>query len=245
MNGNETNGTTTQTTTTDNGFTAPYASFSTVLRLIERMADEGGAPSRMDRSYLSNLPGGAQTVFIASCKTLGLIDGNMHPTPTLEKLIDAEPEDRKALIGEIVRRHYPGPLGLGDRATQAQLEEEFRKLNVSGSTMRKAVGFYLNALKFAEIPYSPNFKLPKVSSSGSRPRRKPQGQKEPEETREDGGGTTTPPAGRDDLPTLVKGLIERLPAEGESWTASEADQWLKIAGLTFPFVYGYEGGDES
>lgn len=29
-----------------------------------------GAPSRLDRSYLSNLPRGAQTVFIASCKTL-------------------------------------------------------------------------------------------------------------------------------------------------------------------------------
>lgn len=241
MNGNDSNGTTTQTAGPDNAFTAPYTSFSTVLRLIERMAEEGGAPSRMDRSYLSNLPGGAQTVFIASCKTLGLIDEDMHPTQTLEALIDASPDDRKGLVGELVRKHYTGPLSLGDRATQAQLEEEFRKLNVSGSTMRKAVGFYLNALKFAEIPYSPNFKLPKVASSGSRTKRKPQTQKDPETPADNEDNSA--PGGRDDLPTLVLGLIERLPADGEGWTANEADQWLQIARLTFPFVYGYEGAD--
>jgi len=241
MDSSDSRGTTTQTATVDNGFTAPYTSFSTVMRLVERMAEEGGAPSRMDRSYLSNLPGGAQTVFIASCKTLGLIDEQMHPTQTLEALIDGSPEDRKRLVGELARQHYAGPLSLGDRATQAQLEEEFRKLNVSGSTMRKAVGFYLNALKFAEIPYSPNFKLPKVTSNGSRPRRKAP-EKEPEKPSGDDGGATSAEV-RDDLPTLVKGLIERLPADGENWTANEADQWLQIARLTFPFVYGYEGGE--
>lgn len=241
MNDSDSNGTTEQAAATDNGFTAPYTSFSTVIRLIERMAEQGGAPSRLDRSYLSNLPGGAQTVFIASCKTLGLIDDDMHPTQMLEALIDSGPDGRKKLIGEIAQQYYPGPLGLGDRATQAQLEEEFRKLGVSGSTMRKAVGFYLNALKFAEITYSPNFKLPKVASNGMRAKRKPQGQKEPvtpdSETRSLSGG-------RDDLPTLVQGLIERLPAEDNGWTADEAKQWLKIASLTFPFVYGFEGGDD-
>jgi hypothetical protein len=244
MSDNDSTGTATQMATTDNGFTAPYTSFSTVLRLIERMAEEGGAPSRMDRSYLSNLPGGAQTVFIASCKTLGLIDEDMHPTQTLEALIDASPDDRKGLIGELVRKHYTGPLSLGARATQAQLEEEFRKLNVSGSTMRKAVGFYLNALKFAGIAYSPNFKLPKVTSNGSRPKRKSATEKEPEKPAGEGGGDEGAEV-RGDLPTLVKGLIERLPADGETWSASEADQWLKIAGLTFPFVYGYEGDGDS
>ncbi len=79
-----------------------------------------------------------------------------------------------------MQQSYAGLLGLGNQATQAQLEEEFRKLGVSGSTMRKAVGFLLNALKFAGIAYSSNFKLPKATSNGTRTKRKPQGQKEPE-----------------------------------------------------------------
>jgi hypothetical protein len=223
------------------GFTAPYTSFSTLSRLIEQMAEEGGAPSRMDRSYLSKLPGGAQTIFLSSSKALGLIDEAMHPTKTLEALIDASPEDRKVLMAELIRKNYAGPLSLGERATQQQLEEEFRKLGVSGSTLRKSVGFFLNACKYAGISYSPNFKLPKVQSNGTRAKRKGADPKPA------GGGDPDPeppPAGgREDLPTLVQGLIEKLPAEGENWTATEAKQWLDIAKLTFPFVYGYKDGD--
>lgn len=228
------------TTATENGFTAPYTSFLTLSRLIEQMAEEGGAPSRMDRSYLAKLPGGAQTIFLASCKTLGLIDDDMHPTSALEALIDASGEQRKALMADLVRKYYGGPLSLGDRATQAQLEEEFRKLGVTGSTLRKAIGFYLNICRYAGISYSSNFKLPKVQSNGTRAKRKTADPKPPT------GGEQEPEppvGGRDDLPTLVQGLIEKLPADGDDWTASESKQWLDIAKLTFPFVYGYKDGD--
>lgn len=232
--------TTVSTPTDDSAFTAPYTSFSTLIRYVEQMTEEGGAPSRIDRSYLSKLPGGAQTIFLASCKTLGLIDDGMHPTKALENLIDASTEDRKVLITELVRKYYAGPLALGNRATQAQLEDEFRKLGVTGSTLRKAVGFYLNALKFAGITYSPNFKLPKIQANGSRAKRKVAEPIRPVGEHQD---PEAPVGGRDDLPTLVQGLIEKLPADGAKWTASKADQWLDLAKLTFPFVYEYEDGD--
>jgi Family of unknown function (DUF5343) len=228
------------TVTTDSGFTAPYTSFSTVQRAIEQMAEEGGAPSKIDRSYLTKLPGGAQTIFVASCKSLGLIDEESRPTDTLEALIDASPEDRKRLIGDLVREKYPGPTGLSDRAVQSELEDEFRKLNVTGSTMRKAIGFYLNALKFAGISYSSRFKLPKVQSNGSRVKRKAADSKPSEGAQQESESSTR---GGGDLPTLVQGLIEKLPSEGDDWTAVEAKQWLDIAKLTFPFVYGYKDGD--
>jgi hypothetical protein len=220
------------------GFTAPYTSFQTLMRAIDRMKEQGGAPSRVDRSYLSNLPGGAQTIFQSSCKSIGLINENLEPTPILESLVDASPEERKGIVGGLLRTYYKGPLSLGERATQQQLEEEFRKLNVSGSTMRKAVGFFLNAARFAGIPVSPNFKLPKIPAS-STPRKRPtrganggNGSREPEEER--------PPPPSTNLPTLVQGLVERLPKDGEVWSEDEAEQWLQIAKLTFPFVYGYK-----
>jgi hypothetical protein len=238
MDSNET----ASTPSSEEAFTAPYTSFSTFLRYIEQMKEEGGAPSRIDRSYLSKLPGGAQTIFIASCKTLDLIDDGMHPTKALENVIDATPEDRKILVAELVRKYYAGPLALGSRATQAQLEDEFRKMGVTGSTLRKAVGFYLNALKYAGITYSSNFKLPKIQTNGTR-KRKTGRKGEPDDQPSSEEDDETPPGGRSDLPTLIEGLIEKLPADGAGWTANEAKQWLDIAKLTFPFVYGYKDGD--
>jgi Family of unknown function (DUF5343) len=243
MSDTDTTESTNSTTATENGFTAPYTSFLTLSRLIEQMAEEGGAPSRLDRSYLQKIPGGAQTIFLASCKSLGLIDDDMHPTSTLEALIDASGEQRKALMGDLVQKYYAGPLSLSERATQQQLEEEFRKLGVTGSTLRKAISFYLNICRYAGISYSSNFKLPKIPSNATRAKRKAADPKP-------AAGTDPVPedstGGRADLPTLVQGLVEKLPAEGAQWTATEAKAWLDIAKLTFPFVYGYkDGGPDS
>lgn len=222
-------------------WTAAYTSFATLISTADRMKEQGGAPSRVDRSYLSKLPGGAQTIFMASCKSLGLIDDGLVPTPRFEALIDAAPSERKRIVGEILREHYSGPLGLGERATQQQLEEEFRKLNVTGSTMRKAVGFFLNAASFAGIAVSPNFKLPKAPAVVGP--RKPKGGSKP---KLDGHEDQDPPAPpKTGLPTLVQGLVERLPKDGQEWTSDEAEQWLKIAKLTFPFVYGFEFDSDS
>ncbi len=217
-------------------WTAPYTSFTTLLTTADRMKEQGGAPSRVDRSYLSKLPGGAQTIFQSSLKALGLIDEHLKPTPRLEALVDASQTDRKRLVGELIREYYPGPLSLGERATQQQLEEEFRKLNVTGSTMRKAVGFYLNASKFAGIAVSPNFKLPKAPPSTS-PRKPKKGPLRDNTIEPPENPLALPKTG---LPTLVQGLVERLPRDGEAWTAVEAEQWLKIAELTFPYVYGFK-----
>lgn len=217
----------------------PYTSFTTLIRAIERMAEEGGAPSRLDRSYLSNLPGGAQTIFLASCKSLGLISEDLKPTARLEDLVSRTDAGRKEAIRELITDYYAGPLSLGQRATQAQLEEEFRKLNVSGSTLRKAVGFFLGAARYAEIDYSPNFKLPKASPAGTRKRKAnsgPGGEPDPD---------PPPKLPTHKLPTLVQGLVERLPEDGTDWTEQESNDWLALAKLTFPFVYGFkatEGG---
>jgi len=41
------------------------------------------------------------------------------------------------------------------------------------------------------------------------------------------------------LPDLVAALVGKLPAEGESWTAEDAEWWMKMAALTFPKEYGF------
>jgi hypothetical protein len=220
-------------------WTAPYTSFTTLIRLLDRMKEEGGSPARLDRSYLSNLPGGAQTIFLASGKALGLIEDNGAPTAELDALIAASEEDRKRIVRGMVEHFYAGPLDLGPRATQAMLEDWFREQNVSGSTLRKAIGFFLNATKFADMTVSPNFRLPKaLPSNGGRKRTTRRSEPDLQEEEQPETNPT-----RSDLPTLIVGLVERLPADGETWTAEEADQWLAIARLTLPFVYQFSFPD--
>lgn len=213
-------------------FTPPYGSWGTLINLVERMAKEGGIPQRLDRSYLSNLPGSAQTEMLHTMKALGLIDEQMHPTGQLELLVD-ESEGRGGVIHVLLEGKYEGALALGPFATQQQLEDEFRKYNLTGSTLRKAVRFFLAAAKYADIPLSPHFRPPKAEPS-SRPRKLktvPGG----------GGGTDEKP--RDLKPPavqhhpLIEGLFQELPPVGSEFSEPQQADWLELAKVAFRVIY--------
>src|SRR4051812_15095295 len=121
----------------------PYVSWATLKNTIEKMAREGGVPSQVDRSYLSNVPGSTQTQLIAALKWLELIDATMKPTARLEQLDEQDEPDRKKTVEAMLEAHYPAAIALPPLATQQQLEGTFRDLGVSGSTLRKAVAFFL------------------------------------------------------------------------------------------------------
>ena len=42
------------------------------------------------------------------------------------------------------------------------------------------------------------------------------------------------------LPTIVEGLVERLPANGEEWNAKDAEEWLALARPALAFSYSFE-----
>lgn len=157
--------------TNNNGFTAPYVSWGSFKNLLERMSEQG-LPMRIDRSYLSNMAGSTQSHLLKALRELDLIDKNAHPTAALKALV-AEPDQRPALIGDLLRGHYAEAISLGATATQSMLEELFSdKYNVTGSTRRKSIAFFLAAAKYAEIPVSTHFKTPKRVSTNGAPKRK-------------------------------------------------------------------------
>lgn len=146
----------------------PYVSFKTLINLLDRL-QETHLPPRIDRSYLTGLSGGYQTQVIAALRWLGLIDEKGEVTSVLAALAQ-NPEQRPKLIGELLRAHYPAMFALsGKNATQGQLEEEFRNFGITGSTLRSAIAFFMNAARYAEIPVSPHFKIPPVRSSNGKP----------------------------------------------------------------------------
>jgi len=203
-----------------NGFTPPYLPFSNITGLLQRMR-ETGAPGRIDRSYLSWLPGINQTYLMAALRDFGLTDEKGYLSPKLKDLISASLEEEKAAIAELVKSYYSEVFELGMNATQAQLEGVFRdKYGVKGSTLRKAITFFLKGSEYGGVPVSPHFKSPRTASTPASARRgsrkkgdayKPPGRPEDHGTSDKSGEGL--PALRKEYITMLMKKAEEEPTE--------------------------------
>lgn len=214
-------------------WTPPYVSWGTLQNTIDRMVKDKAWPEQVDRSYLRNLPGGAQGELITAMKSLGLTDDNMRPSDTLKRMV-AEPNDQPAILREAMERYYAGPLALSQHATQLQLEDSFRKYGVQGSTLRKAVRFFLAAAKFAEIPVSKNFHPPRLDTA-SRPRK----QRVAGTPGESSATQDQPPAASPttELHPFIRGLVDSLPAPGSYFADDTQNAWFDTARGIFRLIY--------
>jgi hypothetical protein len=211
-------------------FTAPYVSFKTLLNLLDKL-DEDGAPQRIDRTYLSNLPGSTQSMLLTALDTFGLIDGSKRPTDHMKALVAADAEQRATLIGELVRAHYGPALDLGDNATQGQLEEVFTdNFNVSGSTRRKSIAFFLAATKYAGITVSKHFKTPKAASAGGAGRRR-KGQAGGGKDEDDDKTPPSPPTPASDPKSRYIDLLLKKAGEEDNLDADLLNRIERVIGV--------------
>jgi hypothetical protein len=225
----------------------PYFAFKTLTNMIQKM-EEHGPPNRVDRTFLTGMSGAGQTQFIAGLKSLGLLaedDGTVQPRLTA---LVSEPDRRPELIGQMLHDRYPEAVTLGQtNATTGELVEVFKGYGVQGDTARKAIAFYLQAAKYAgDIPLSPNFKTPTVSSGGGgRKRGRPPKKDAPE----------APPPRVDGIPSglhpALAGLLGDIPKRGETWTQGQHDDFkaafnaiLKIAAPVSDEGQADDDGDE-
>lgn len=138
-------------------WTPPYISWILLSRLVEHL--ESNPPPRIDRTILRG-SNQTRTQTILALKSLELIDQEGALTESFTTLIEAG-SSRPAIVRSLLERFYTGPVKLGRiNGTQQQLEEEFRGYGVSGSTVRKAISFFLKAAEYAELPTSPHFRVP-------------------------------------------------------------------------------------
>jgi hypothetical protein len=220
----------------------PYVAFPTVTTLIERMAAEGGAPPRIDRSYLRSFSGGYQSQVIAALKSLGLIDDATNVGEQLTSLVEAPDRDaRGRIFADILRKYYPEPVRLGTiKATQGQLEDAFREYGLSGDTLRKAIAFYLGAAKYANMPVSVNFRVPSVTAADGRKGTR---------TSKKGTGTSDPAAldappedqpaelGPKGVDPTIAAWLKRIPPSGKPWAAWERERWIDVLTTILNAIY--------
>jgi hypothetical protein len=200
----------------------PYFAFKTLTNTITKM-EEVGPPNRIDRYFLSGMSGAGQTQFIAGLKSLGLIDEEGAVQPQFVEIV-TKPDERPALIGQVLHERYPEAVELGKtNATTGELLEVFQQYGVQGDTARKAIAFYLKAAEYVgDIPLSPNFKTPSTRSSGGGTKRRPK----KTQTQEDKPASST---GNDGVPSglhpALAGLLATIPKQGHTWTKDEHDRF--------------------
>jgi hypothetical protein len=199
----------------------PYFAFKTLTNMIVKM-EEHGPPTRVDRTFLTGMSGAGQTQFIAGLRSLGLIEEDGAVSASLVELV-SKPDERPALVGQLLRGRYPEAVELGrTNTTTGELVEVFNGYGVQGDTARKAIAFYLQAAKYAgDVPLSPNFKTPSVRTGNTRKRGRP-AKADPEE-RVERTVNTGLPAG---LHPALAGLLGDIPKRGETWTKEEHDDFL-------------------
>lgn len=142
-------------------FVAPYVAWKTILNQLDRF-EPGMVPPRIDRSILNNLSGGYRGQVMSAFRNLGFIDSDGTVTTHFRALV-ANPEDRPNIIAGILRQRYPEAVKLAEEnASYGDLEEAFRNnYGVSGSTLIKAITFYLAAANYANLPVSAHWRTPK------------------------------------------------------------------------------------
>lgn len=151
--------------------TPPYASHTSYVNYLDHLRTAGSLPTRIDKSVMSHLNYGTQQALVATLRYLELIDTNDAPTMRLEMLVKAPEEKRAELTLTLLETGYPylfdGSLDLS-RATPAELEERIRaEGGIAGSTVHKAIAFFLAAAGTAGIPLSPHLTKRKPAAGGN------------------------------------------------------------------------------
>jgi hypothetical protein len=149
---------------------AAYVPFKTFLSALDAL--EHGIPRRIDRTIWRSQSGVVQSQIMMALRFFDLLDDEDRPTPALHRLIEAGPEKRQEHIGSLLHHSYHSIIEHDlTKMTPRMLEEAMEAYNVSGDTKRKAVTFFLQAARFAELPMHPLLQSTIRKSPGSRKKR--------------------------------------------------------------------------
>jgi hypothetical protein len=149
----------------------PYLPFDTFKNFVDALSGGRPLPPRIDRSLMSGMAGGTQTLLLGSLSTFGLIGDNREVLPPFVELVRADEEGRRRVMAGLLKDLYPEAVKLAEEhATADQLAESFRVISgYQGSTLRKAITFFLNMAKYAQVDLSPFFRAPAQNTGGRKP----------------------------------------------------------------------------
>ncbi|WP_462370425.1 DUF5343 domain-containing protein [Oxalobacter formigenes] len=155
----------------------PFVSHKSYTNFINTLRDYESLPDVIDKSLMPKSSGSQITAIMSALKYLGHIDETGKLTDSFKKYICASDEERKPIMAQLLRKNYDFLFSDTNfdlsRATTGQVADKFRSLGISGSTVTKAISFFLAAAKDADVNISVHVKAPPPprSSSGNTTRK--------------------------------------------------------------------------
>lgn len=232
----------------EKGLTPAYGSHKTLVSFMNDTKDLGHIPLRIDRSQMTKLSGAAAKELLATLRFLNLVNEKAEPTPLFEQFVNGSEEERQALWGQMVPASYSflftTPGFHIERATGGQVAELFRQHGngISGSTLQRAISFFLTAAKEAGIKVSPSIKPPKSANTGTRTKREKKGEAPtitPPQDPFGGAGTVVPPPPgihRFELPIPGKPSVQVLVPD-----TMDGDDWDMLSQMFSIYVGRWKG----
>jgi hypothetical protein len=203
-----------------------YVPWRTFTNFINGLR-ETGLPSQINRSVMGNLSYSAQAQLLGGMRSLRLIDDQGKPTPILAQLIEADEANQPKIVAKVLGERYGfvfDHLQL-DRATPAEVEKQFKEAGITGSTVVRAVAFFLSGAEAAGIPLSAHLKKKNGSAAASMrssaPRKKRRVDPEKQNGQPRGGqNLPNPPAG------FQNQLLGKFPEFDPTWDDTIKKQWF-------------------
>ena len=132
---------------------AAYVPFRTFLSAMDSL--EHGIPKVIDRTMWRSQSGVVQSQIMMALRFFDLVDDEDRPTQALHRLVDAK-EKRSEHIRALLHHSYHAIIEHDlTKMTPKMLEDAMDEYHVTGDTKRKAVTFFLQAARFADLPMHP------------------------------------------------------------------------------------------
>lgn len=218
--------------------TPPYIPFATLDNFCSELRELGRMPNEIDRSFLRRKSGSVQSWLPSALQYLELLDGK-KPTELMETLVRSSDEERTQIYAALLRDKFADLFNSVDMeaGTTQQLSTWFKEHGIASTTVDRCIAFFLDMCARAEVPVSPYFE--KTNSRRGSMRRKSPKKSNSELVSSNPNSpvadTRNPTALEN---TLIRGLIEQLPAPGESFPKIDRDNWLALVPLILTSVYG-------
>lgn len=147
----------------------PYVSYRTFQNLLDRL-EEGGIPQHIDRTYWGDfLAGGYGAQVMVAMRWLGLVRGEHNESqPLLTSLVPKS--ERRRVLAELLRERYE-PIFEAvslETGTAGRLQQAFKEqYGLDGDTLRKSLGFFVQAAQAAGLVVSPHITKKVKSRNGT------------------------------------------------------------------------------
>lgn len=149
--------------------TPPLVSATSYASFINELRDHGSVPARIDKTLMGKSSGSQSSAMLATLKYLGQIDDFGKPSEAFKTFVMSTDGERKPLMAAILNSQYSFLFTDAEfqieQATSGQMAEKFRALGISGSTVTKAIAFFLAMAKDSGIKVSAHVKPPTVAKT--------------------------------------------------------------------------------